>query len=267
MDVSYLLRRLGLSDKEIGIYLTLLTEGPSSVRKLAKESEINRGTAYDALKSLQKSGLVGMYQKHKKQFFVAEDPGKLAELIEQREQALSSMKRHVADVLPELRSLYVHGGMKPVVKYYEGAKGVRIILRDLLTTMSEGTERRLYRVYSSAGLREYMYKEFPDFTKERIKRDIEVRAIAVGAGGEDQPLAERRWIRAEGSSFTYTLIYGQKVAFISLGEKDQIHGVLIEDPRITETERMVFDHVWMTLGSSEQKGERSARDTRMKQPV
>jgi sugar-specific transcriptional regulator TrmB len=207
-----------------------------------------------------------MYQKHKKQFFIAEDPGKLTELIEQREQALSSMKRHVADVLPELRSLYVHGGMKPVVKYYEGAKGIRIILRDLLTTMSEERERRLYRVYSSAGLREYLYKEFPDFTKERIKRDIEVRAIAVGPGGEDQPLAERRWIEVDGSAFTYTLIYGQKVAFISLGDKEQIHGVLIEDARIAMTERMLFDHAWKALEGQSGR-EQAKKIDRVKQAV
>src|SRR5690606_22053837 len=142
-----------------------------------------RGTVYDALKSLRQTGLVGMDQKNKKQFFTEEEPAELGEWIELREQRLAYVQRHICEEIPELRSLYVHGGMKPVVKYYEGAKGVRIILRDLLTTMSDTKGRRLYRVYSSAGLREYMYKEFPDFTKERIKRDIEVRAIAVGAGG------------------------------------------------------------------------------------
>lgn len=247
MDVTYLLRRLGFSDKEIQVYLTLLSGGPSSVRKLAKDTDLNRGTVYDALKSLQRTGLVGMYQKHKKQYFLAEDPGKLIEVVEQREQSLSSIKRHVAELLPELRSLYVHGGMKPVVKYYEGAKGVNIILRDVLTTMSDFEGEKLYRVYSSAELRDYLYKEFPNFTKERITRQINVRAIAVGAGGDDQPLAERRWLSVERGSPTYSLIYGPKVAFISLGEQETPLGVLIEDARIAQTERMVFDHVWRTL--------------------
>lgn len=246
MEIPHILQQLGLSDKEILVYMTLLSGGPSSVRKLAKETGTNRGSVYDTLKTLQKLGLVGVYQKHKKQFFLAEDPEKLMDVVEHRERSISSLRRGVSELLPELKSLYVHGGMKPVVKYYEGAKGVNIILQDVLRTMSERPEK-MYRVYSSAALREYLYKEFPHFTKERIERRLQVKVIALGAGGDDQPLAERRWLSDKEGSPTYSIIYGPKVAFFALGASDVPIGVLIEDARIAETERMVFDHVWTTI--------------------
>jgi sugar-specific transcriptional regulator TrmB len=246
MEIPHILQQLGYSDKEIKVYLTLLAGGPSSVRKLAKDTGINRGSVYEALKALQSAGLAGMYQKHKKQYFLAEDPQRLADVIERKERSVNSLKRDLAEVLPELRSLYVHGGAKPTVKYYEGDKGVAIILNDVLSTMSEQSDKR-YRVYSSAALRDYVYREFPNFTKERIARRLQVRVIAIGAGGDDQPLAERRWLSDKESAPTYSLIYGGKVAFLSLGPNENPLGILIEDPAVAATEGLIFDRVWDSL--------------------
>lgn len=246
MDAVRLLEQLGLPQREIRVYLALLTGGPSSVRKLAKDTGLNRGSAYDALKSLQQRGLTGMYQKHKKQFFMAEEPEKLLDLVELQERSIVSLKRGVSEALPELRSLYVHGGSKPVVKYYEGPKGVNIILHDVLRTMSESADKT-YRVYSSVALREYIYKEFPHFTKERVARGLHVRVIAVGAGGAEQPLSERRWLPAQDGSPTYNIVYGGKVAFLSQDGRGALIGVLVEDERVAQSERLIFDHVWATL--------------------
>jgi len=246
MEIQHILNQLGFNDKEIRVYLKLLSGGPSSVRKLADETSLNRGSAYDCLKSLERRGLIGIYQKHKKQFFVAEDPEKLVEAVEHRERSIASLRRQLAELLPEIRSVYVHGGSKPVVKYYEGAKGANIILRDVLQTMSEQPDK-LYRVYSSLALREYLYKGFPHFTRERIGRQLKVRVIAIGAGGDDQPHAERRWLAGREGAPTYSIIFGPKVAFFSRGQKDELLGVLVEDGSIAETERMIFDRVWEGL--------------------
>lgn len=246
MEIPHILHSLGFNEKEIKVYLTLISGGPSSVRKLAKDTGINRGTVYEVLKSLQKESLAGMYQKHKKQFFLAEDPEKLVEVIERKERSVTSLKRELAEALPELRSLYVHGGAKPTVKYYEGLKGFTIILNDVLRTMSD-QENKTYRAYSSVALRDYLYREFPHFTKERIARRLHVRVIAIGAGGDDQPLAERRWLSEKNGSPTYSIIYGPKVAFLSLGANESPLGILIEDANVAETERMIFDRVWESL--------------------
>jgi sugar-specific transcriptional regulator TrmB len=250
MEVPQLLRELGFNDKEIRVYLMLLSGGPSSVRKLAKDTDLNRGTVYDILKVLQARGLAGFSQKHNKQFFAAEDPQKLVEVIEQKERDVAATKRQIAQVLPELRSLYAHGGAKTAVKYYEGAKGVGIILRDVLTTVNLLTPK-LYRAFSSAGLRDALYRDYPNFTKERIAKEVHVRVIALGAGGDPQPFSERRWLPVTDGAPTYTLIYGSKVAHITLDDGEVPLGILIEDPGVAATERLIFDHLWRTLPERE----------------
>ena len=72
-----ILKKLGLSDKEIKIYLKLLECGATSVRGLAELCGLNRGTVYDTLKRLQNAGLVSYYHQETKQRFVAEEPEKL----------------------------------------------------------------------------------------------------------------------------------------------------------------------------------------------
>lgn len=163
-----------------------------------------------------------------------------------QEQSLSALKRGLAEALPELRSLYAHGGSRPTVKYFEGVKGVALILEDVLRTMG-AQDDKVYRVYSSLALRDQLYKEYPQFTKERVERRIRVRAIAVGAGGEEQPFSERRWLPKGTASPTYKLIFGPKTAFISLGKDGAPLGVLIEDAAVAETEKMIFDRLWVTL--------------------
>lgn len=243
MEIPFILRQLGFSDKEIRVYLTLISGGVCSVRQLAKDTGLTKSAINDALKSLQNSQLIGVFQKHKKQFYVAENPEKLAELVEQREQGMVELKRRVNEFLPELKSIYAYNGGKPSVKYYEGMKGIEIILKDVLTTMSELPSDRLYRVFSSPRPRQFIFSNFPNFTKERIARDIRVHVLVMGEDRPNRPLMEQKTISIKEGAPTYSFIYSSKIAFISLDD-DTATGVIIEDSRIAETQRIIFDHIW-----------------------
>lgn len=240
-DISKLLQRLGLSEKEAVVYRALLGTGPTPVRKLATLAGVNRGTAYDVLKDLMAQGLVSFYHKEKKQYFVAEDPEKLLGAIEARVKDLESAKREIAVALPELRSLHATGGEKAVVRYYAGARGARHILDDVLTTGKD------YLVYSSANIREHLHKIMPDFTARRVRAKIRVKVIALGTGGDPAELSERRWLSKDvKGSPTYTLIYGGKIALVSVHDGEP-RGVIMEDAATAETQKTIFLSLWARL--------------------
>ena len=196
------LRQFGLNEKEISVYMALISLGPAPVRLIAKQASVNRGTTYDILKNLLELGLASYYkqyqQESRKQYFVAEPPQKLLDAIENKRRGLDTLKIHMTKSLPELESLYEKSGAKPVVKYYEGNSGVRIILEDVIGTMSSlppvgppageaGREREgasTYYIYSSADIRDYLHKAYPGYSRDRIKAGIAVRAIGIGGGGE-----------------------------------------------------------------------------------
>ncbi len=241
------LLKLGLGEKESAVYLSLLSHGPSSVRKLAGISGVNRGTTYDCLRALKEHGLVSFYHEHTKQLFVAEDPARLHELVLAKQNELDRSRTSLEELIPELRSLHDRGNDKPVSRFYEGPQGVRTILLDVLETMTDKDDKTYY-AYSSASVREAgLYDNFKNFTDERIAKGINVKTISLGPGGGPADLSERKWLPATEGTPTYILIYASKCAFISLGKSATLFGVVIENPGISQTQRLLFEQLWKTL--------------------
>lgn len=251
------LLQFGLDEKEISVYLALISLGPTPVRTISAKAGVNRGTTYDILKSLIKQELVSYFHKYnsaspagkqsKKQYFVAEPPEKILSAIEKKAKDLTALKESMKKSLPELESLYEKSGAKPVVKYYEGSAGLRVILQDVLGVVGALPGQKKYYVYSSADIREYLYKAYSNFNKDRIKAGIANQVIAFGRGGELAGLDERKWMSTSHGAPTYILIYEGKVAMISISGSKEPVGVIVEDRALYETQKMIFEFNWKQL--------------------
>lgn len=240
------LLQFGLNDKEIAVYLALISLGPSPVRLIAKEAKVNRGTTYDILKGLIELGLVGHYKQETRQHFVAEPPQKIIDAIENKKRSLETVKNQISKSLPELESMYEKTGARPQVKYYEANTGARTILQDVIN-ITKNSEDKSYYIYSSADIKGYLYKAYPKFTEDRIAARVKVRAIAIGRGGELVGLDERKWLTKKEGSPSYIFIYPGKVAMISLDAADRPVGVIIENDGLYQTQKMIFESLWQTL--------------------
>ncbi|MFH1583295.1 MAG: helix-turn-helix domain-containing protein [Candidatus Falkowbacteria bacterium] len=249
MDIT-IFKKLGLSDKEVVVYLSLLEHGASSVRNLATLTNLNRGTTYDILKKLQEVGLISFFHKNTKQNFVAEDPERILKLLSEREQDLKKAEEKIKDLIPELRSLQEKGGGKPTTKFYEGKTGVKFILDDVLLSIKKQTDKNYY-VYSAAGVREDVYSAYPDFNKKRIKNGIKANTISLSDGGGTYGLDERKWLPSTSSGrvdmMTYILVYADKCAFISRSSHNNPVGVIIENKMIYETQKTLFLQMWKLI--------------------
>lgn len=239
------LKKIGLSDKEISVYLTSLQLGPAPVRKIAEKANVNRGTTYDILKALQKLGLVSYFHKDKHQYFIADDPKTLHNAIKQKQQQLEKTKGEISQIIPELRSLHNNAGDKPVVKYYEGALGIKTILKDVIESCRKGGKN--YYVYSSSTIKPLLYTAHKTFNRDRLSHNIHVQTISIGPGGKTVGLDERKWLTKEKGTPTYTLIYNNKIAMVSVTKDNESIGVIIEDKNIFETQKMLFEFLWQTL--------------------
>jgi len=250
MEIQVILKNFGLSEKEIAVYLALIELGPSSVRDIAAKSTINRGTSYDILKSLIGIGIVSYYNKESKQYFMAEPPEKLLGAIDQKKEDLDEVRKNVENSLPLIKTLFEKQGGKPSVKLYEGAKGIKLILEDILECLAKLPDKEYY-LYSSSTAedRKSIYADMPDFSKKRIKKDIKVKIISLGQGGELAGLDERKQMPNEGKEVksTHEIIYAGKVAHISLDDKEEPVGVLIQNEAIYQTQKKIFEFNWKNL--------------------
>ncbi len=239
--------QLGFSDNEEKVYLHLLKNGSGSIRQIAGDTGINRGTVYEALKELSDRGLVSHSQKKQRQQFVPEDPSILKSFFKEERQKLVGMRKELTKSLPALEAFYATKREDPVIKIHDGHTGTRLVLEDVLKTMTSEADK-VYRVYSAANIREYLYYNFSSFSERRIKAKVKAKVIAIGAGGDVRGLDERRWITTKRGAPAYIIIYAKKMAIISLSQ-GRPHSVVIEDAGLAETQKLIFDSLWNKLAS------------------
>lgn len=241
------LETLGLSPREINIYLALLKLGSASIRDIAVQAGINRGTTYETLKVLAGKGIVSYFPKGKRRIFSAEPPEKLLDLAEEKrlslEASIEEMKHRLIPQLNHLKPDFSVGN----VRFYEGDSGIEFVLKDILNTVGRQPDKT-YCVFSSKLIRQHLYRPFPNYTQQRIRKQIKVRVIAIGEGGGDAELSERKWIDAKGRmDASYIAIYPPKVAMISLGSREYPVAVVLESPEIAAAQQIIFETLWNTL--------------------
>lgn len=241
------LTQLGLDNRQIQVYSALHKLGPASIRAVAADAGINRGSTYETLKQLVAMGLVNYLPRGRRRVFQAEDPDRLLSLGESQqqalEQAMEDLRKEIIPALRQSRTAFSPGN----VRFYEGDDGVELVLRDILDSAAR-TESKSYSVISTKTLREHLYRPFPNFTRQRVQRGIQVRVIAVGEGGDDAELAQRKWLPAgAGTDASYIAIYPPKVAMITLAESNYPVVVIIDSAAIASTQQLMFDTLWRFL--------------------
>ena len=243
LKVGDVLKDIGLVDKESAVYSALLPLGSASVRILAQKTGVNRGSVHDALISLEQKGLVASERRGSRRRFVVRSPEDIIDTLEAQKKKIELVEKRVEKALPTLLSFYAKQGGRPSVEYFDSDEGIKLILEDVLSTVSVLPEKE-YALYSSKSVRSYLYKLYPNFTKEKINRGIRTKVIALGEGGDPANLrmAERKWVATDAPA--YLLIYGSKVALISVAEDNTPFGVLIKDEKISKTHRILFNSLW-----------------------
>lgn len=103
MAVYQTLKKLGLSEKEIRVYLALLKSGRNKPSTLAKTTRLNRATLYNVSKNLLSMGIIAEDMSGKILHFSPLSPGKLGNIIEQSKRELKEKEKLVKNAISELK--------------------------------------------------------------------------------------------------------------------------------------------------------------------
>jgi len=118
--IEKFLKEIGLSEKEVEVYLALLSVESSTVLELAKKTGINRTTVYPVLEALMKKNLVGETKADKKVEYYAEPPERLETFIQNEKAKLVEQEKLLNDIVPQLKSISRDTGERPIIKYWVG---------------------------------------------------------------------------------------------------------------------------------------------------
>lgn len=238
---------IGLENRDKKVYEALVAHPGSSLRKIAAETGINRGTVYESIKQLAERGLVGSIEVGKQRRYTASEPHTILELLRERQAQALLAERNALAYIQALPQPEAGAANAPFATFYEDLEGIAAILRDVIATCKT-SQAPAYRAISTKRVRRHMYQNFPNFTQRRIAEGISVRALAVGTGGVQDDLSERKWIEATRGEAPncYTLIYGNKTAFITMDDANVLSGIVIDNPGVAQLQKELFDHLWQT---------------------
>lgn len=238
MNLTHIVKQLGLTEKEAHIYLSCLRSGQSPVSIIAKKAKYNRVSTYDILKRLNTMGIVSFCVQNDIRQFSAVDPETVLRNFDNR-------VREFEKALPELRSLQKIHGKKPKVRYFEGVNGIKMVYEDTLTASTE-----ILNYSNSKIIRHYWPEYDTEYVKLRTEKEIFLRGISpLDEFGQkvreenEQNFRNIRLVSAQEFHFTNEInIYDDKTAICSF--QDEPIGVIIQSKEIADTQRDIFKMAW-----------------------
>lgn len=242
-NIQQVLIDSGLNELEANVYLAVLELGESTVLPIAKKAGIKRTYCYDILSSLANKGLVSYVQKNNRRRYQALDPKKMRILLKNRFE-------NFQEVLPELSSLYKTSG-KPKVSFYEGKNGIVSIYEQLWGIDKADFIASPSHIEDALGdwIKSFSQKIFTNKNKF-ITREIipQNEPKAYYHRFYKKPYNQYRYLPKGINLTTDMMLFENKLALISYGSN--LHGVLIEDSSIVDTQKALFEIIWQAAAKS-----------------
>ena len=234
------LEKLGLSETEAKVYLTLIETGSTLAGPIIKKTGLHRGTTYQILQRLKEKGLVSSVVKGKKQYFQASDPEILMNILREKQEELSK-------IFPILKTKSESSKEKQEIIVYEGVKGIRAVMDKMLGELNPKGE---YYDFGVSGLFGEIMKEYWDLWQKQKKRyKIKSHIIFNAELKKKNPklikdyYGEIKFHQKEYSSITDTIIYKDKVILLIWTAKPPI-AVVIKNKDNAESYKNQFKFMW-----------------------
>ncbi|MEK6927928.1 MAG: helix-turn-helix domain-containing protein [Nanoarchaeota archaeon] len=229
MDTN-VLRRIGMTESDSKIYMTLLKLGKSNVTRLAEESGVHRTNIYSILDKLKEMSLVSEIKETGKKIFKINDPSNLLTYLRENEDLIK-------ELIPNLKDIQESVKEKVEVEVFQGEKGMKSAIKDIIRV------RKDVSAYGATGqLRKYL----PIFALQWIRdcKHLKIKGRYVYVEGTElnEPYFQVKTLPKEFSTPVGTQIYGDRV-LITIWEPTLV-AILIKSKEVADNYRLHFDLLW-----------------------
>ena len=239
MQVQKVIERLGYKANEAKVYIAALGLGESTVSDIASKVRLPRTSVQIIVDKLHKDGLMNFYKKRRFKYWIAENPNRLLQKLEERQEEMRA-------ALPQFEKMRRVKQEKTRIRTFEGADEIRHIYDDMLETKQHASCILPLDEWTTLLGSSFL----DDFTEKRVRRYLPMRllspwtATAEDAKSRDgQEMRETRFLHPDIPISSTLLIYGSKVAIASLNKRSPT-AVLIEDTEVRDTNMTLFEEIW-----------------------
>jgi len=226
------LRKLGLNEKEAGVYLAALELGYTTIQKIAQKAKISRPTTYEVIKSLEQKGLIKESKDKGKRYFTAESPDNLLGILKIQKRELEEKEREFLRIIATLRDKYSLNDKKEIKKY-KGKNELENLFENFLTTQS----KEIYAIIGNE-------KTWPSKNRlanyEKIKSRLgKIKIKELSDNKTSYPDYLERKPLQQKTLKDNIIIYDKVIIF---GEKST--GLLIENKTVINLIKSLFLYTW-----------------------
>ncbi len=233
------LESIGLTPREIKVYIALLEVGSSSVGKIIKKSGIPSSKIYETLEKLKSKGFVSSIIDKNRQQFNAVDPKSILDYLKEE------TRRIAETVIPKLEEIKQKPKKEKTSTIFEGIRGMKLIYEKMLRTTKRGDT--IY-VMGASQAQELLEDYLINFNKRRIKLGVKMDIIfyedarKYGKIREGMPLTRVRYLKKEQVSPAWFDLFNDNLVIFDL--KETPTSILITDENITKSFREYFTFLW-----------------------
>lgn len=237
--------RIGFTDGEAKVYLSLIELGSSTVGPIVKKARVAYSNVYDILNRLIGKGVVSFILKSKTKYFQATSPEVLLEYVNKREMEIIAQKELLKEIIPQIASLQEFKSEQEA-EVFVGIKGIKGAYEKLFSNRVNKNEEDLF-FYTH----KEEYSELVDTLYHEINRKHTINIKSRGIANEffKNSSIVKTWFSKDNIKFVDFPVPGNidifqdKILIISF--KQPIIGILIKSASLVDSMKEYFESIWM----------------------
>lgn len=245
MDNEELLQKIGLTEVESQLYLTLLQLGPSTAGQLSKKMKVQRSTVYYVLESLQEKGLVAFTFRGKIKSFRASNPHILEEYARET-------YTKIKELIPTL--IISESKEKEEALLFIGYKGLKAAYEQMLMECKPDDEVMVLGARGGEDISSKTYGAFyKNFNQKRIQKKVNQRVIMnkdlkikIGKYYETLKRTTVRYLNQK--TYVPIVIFPTAVAIVQWKEEPTLF--LLRGHLVVDSFRQYFNSLWKIAKSN-----------------
>lgn len=254
-DIAEILDKVGLSNKEIAVFLALARGGPMTAHGVARKSGVTRTHVYDIAEELVTRGLVTVSKGSGAKKYEAIDHQGLLAHLSRKESEVHALRKRVTEAASLFDALRENREQRTKIKFYEGVEGLRTVYLEIKADLSAQAGKKEMVTWWPTGALEKAIPDFfensrfidmPGFIKRDIFDDSESAQKYIDAYKRGPTTyAYKFWPKERGEFPADVVVWGSKVSFTDV--RGAPAGIVIDNQSVADSMRMWFDAVWELL--------------------
>ena len=242
MDTN-ILKKIGLTETEIKIYLALLSLGATSAGKIVEKTGIYRKNLYDSLNKLIERGLVTYVKENKIKYFQSKNPDNLVKYLDEKKARIDEDKKELQNLIPELKNKFNNLDFEIESEIYRGFEGIKTILNKCLEY------KEVLMIGATGDVENKLPYFWPHYNKKREKLKCKWKLLLVHEA-QSKKIVKSKYYQYKIlpkilSGLNVIYIYGDYVANVLWLEKPIVFVIKHQELSINYTK--YFNFLWNSI--------------------